>query len=87
MYFLQVLVKLNLLNPVIELMFNILSEETDDDTWFLEEYSLSPMSAAGDCMTAIADELSASTFMPIMVSFISKPLNQVRQPLITLVFN
>jgi len=68
-------------------MFNILSEETDDDTWFLEEYSLSPMSAAGDCMTAIADELSASTFMPIMVSFISKPLNQVRQPLITLVFN
>jgi len=53
-------------------MFNILSEETDDDTWFLEEYSLSPMSAAGDCMAAIADELSASTFMPIMVSFISK---------------
>ncbi|XP_022173439.1 importin-4-like [Myzus persicae] len=66
----KVLVKLNLLNPVIELMFNILSEETDDDTWFLEEYALSPMSAAGDCMAAIADELSASTFMPIMIKLI-----------------
>jgi hypothetical protein len=64
---------LNLLNPVIELMFNILSEETDDDTWFLEEYALNPMSAAGECMAAIADELSASTFMPILVSgFIEK---------------
>jgi len=61
-------------------MFNILSEETDDDTWFLEEYSVSPMNAAGDCMAAIADELSASTFMPIMVSFISKSsLNQLMQ--------
>lgn len=68
-------------------MFNILSEETDDDTWFLEEYDTSSMSAAGECMAAIADELSASTFMPILVSFISKPLNQLRQPLITLVFN
>jgi len=56
------------LNPVIELMFSILSEETDDDTWFLEEYALNPMSAAGECMAAIADELSASTFMPILVS-------------------
>ncbi|XP_015365619.1 PREDICTED: importin-4-like [Diuraphis noxia] len=66
----KVLVKLNLLNPVIELMFNILSEETDDDTWFLEEYAISPMSAAGDCMAAIADELSASTFMPILIKLI-----------------
>lgn len=49
-------------------MFSILSEETDDDTWFLEEYGLNPMSAAGECMAAIADELSASTFMPILVS-------------------
>lgn len=53
-------------------MFNILSEETIDNTWFLEEYALSPMSAAGDCMAAIADELSASTFMPIMVSCVRK---------------
>lgn len=59
--------KLNLLQPIIELMFNILSEETDDDTWFLEEYAINPMNAAGDCMAAIADEISASTFMPIMV--------------------
>lgn len=59
---------MNLLQPIIELMFNILSEETDDDTWFLEEYTLNPMSAAGDCMGAIADEISAPTFMPIMVS-------------------
>jgi len=68
-------------------MFNILSEKSDDDTWFLEEYDITPMSAAGDCMAAIADELSAPTFMPIMVSFISKSLKQLRQPLITLVFN
>ncbi|KAL4119196.1 hypothetical protein QTP88_012040 [Uroleucon formosanum] len=66
----KVLVKLNLLNPVIELMFNILSEETDDDAWFLEEFSVSPMSSAGDCMAAIADELSASTFMPILIKLI-----------------
>ncbi|KAL5244737.1 hypothetical protein ACI65C_012147 [Semiaphis heraclei] len=66
----KVLVKLNLLNPVIELMFNILSEETDDDTWFLEEYDTSSMSAAGECMAAIADELSASTFMPILIKLI-----------------
>lgn len=63
-------------------MFNILSEETDDDAWFLEEFSVSPMSSAGDCMAAIADELSASTFMPILVSFISNSsLNQLMQPL------
>lgn len=49
-------------------MFNILSEETDDDTWFLEEYALNPMNAAGDCLAAIAEEISASTFMPIIVS-------------------
>lgn len=48
-------------------MFNILSEEADDDTWFLEEYTLNPMHTAGDCMAAIADEISASVFMPIMV--------------------
>lgn len=58
---------MNLLQPIIELMFNILSEESDDDTWFLEEYDLSPMNAAGDCMGVIADEISAPTFMPIMV--------------------
>lgn len=51
-------------------MFNILCEETDDDTWFLEEYALNPMNSAGDCMTAIADEISASTFMPILVSLL-----------------
>jgi len=50
-------------------MFNILSEDNDDATWFLEEYALNPMNAAGDCMAAIAEEISASTFMPIMVSF------------------
>ncbi|VVC26841.1 Armadillo-type fold,Armadillo-like helical,Importin-beta, N-terminal domain [Cinara cedri] len=66
----KVLVKLNLLQPIIELMFNILSEETDNDTWFLDEYALNPMNAAGDCMAAIADEISASTFMPIMIKLI-----------------
>lgn len=50
-------------------MFTILSEETDDDTWFLEEYALNPMNAAGDCLAAIADEISASAFMPILVSY------------------
>lgn len=60
--------KLNLLQPIIELMFSILSEESDDDTWFLEEFDLNPMNAAGDCMAAISEEISASTFMPIMVS-------------------
>lgn len=62
------MVKLNLLQPIIELMFSILSEETDDDLWFLEEFALNPLNAAGDCMAAIADEISASTFMPIIVS-------------------
>lgn len=60
--------KLNLLQLIIELMFNILSEETDDSTWFLDDYALNPMNAAGDCMAAISDEISASTFMPIIVS-------------------
>lgn len=56
-------------------MFSILSEETDDPTWFLEEYALSPMNSAGECMAAIAEEISASTFMPIMVSlFISRKM-------------
>lgn len=50
-------------------MFRILSEDTDDATWFLEGYSLNPLNAAGDCMAAIADEISASAFMPIMVRF------------------
>lgn len=59
--------KLNLLQPIIELMFNILCEESNDNTWFLEEYAVTPMNAAGDCMAAIAEEISASTFMPIMV--------------------
>lgn len=58
---------MNLLQPIVELMFNILSEEGDDDTWFLEEYALNPMNAAGDCLAAISEEISASTFMPIMV--------------------
>ncbi|XP_050539704.1 importin-4-like [Daktulosphaira vitifoliae] len=66
----KILVKLNLLQPIIELMFSILSEETDDDTWFLEEYALNPMNSAGDCLAAIADEISASTFMPIMIKLI-----------------
>jgi len=66
----KVLVKLNLLQPIIELMFNILSEDNDDSTWFLEEYALNPMNAAGDCMAAIAEEISASTFMPIMIKLI-----------------
>lgn len=48
-------------------MFNILCEESDDNTWFLEEYAVTPMNAAGDCMAAISDEISASTFMPIIV--------------------
>lgn len=87
----KVLVKLNLLNPVIELMFNILSEETDDDTWFLEEYALSPMSAAGDCMAAIAEELSASTFMPIMIklidaAYITQDPNTLRASYTTMAF-
>lgn len=50
-------------------MFAILSEESEDDTWFLEENNLCPMSAAGECMAAIADEISASAFMPALVSF------------------
>lgn len=54
-------------------MFRILSEDTDDDTWFLEGYALNPMNAAGDCMAAIADEISASAFMPIMVCFCVRP--------------
>ncbi|XP_050419977.1 importin-4-like [Adelges cooleyi] len=66
----KILVKLNLLQPIIELMFSILSEETDDDTWFLEEYALNPMNSAGDCMAAIADEISAAAFMPIMIKLI-----------------
>lgn len=91
---------MNLLDPIIELMFNILSEVTDDDTWFLEEYALNTMSAAGDCMAAIAEEISASTFMPLMVSLINNyhllllfifiinsSLNQQIQPLIDLVSN
>jgi len=49
-------------------MFNILSEETDDSTWFLDDYALNPMNAAGDCIAAISDEISAFTFMPIIVS-------------------
>lgn len=49
-------------------MFSILSEDTDDSTWFLEDYTMIPMNAAGDCMAAIAEEISASTFMPIIVS-------------------
>jgi len=56
-------------------MFNILSEETDDITWFLDDYALNPMNAAGDCMAAISDEISASTFMPIMVSLYICPYN------------
>lgn len=64
--------RLQLLQPIIELMFSILSEETDDTTWFLEEFTLNPMNAAGDCMAAISEEISASTFMPIMVRFLYK---------------
>lgn len=63
------MVKSNLLQPIVELMFAILSEESDDDTWFLEENTLCPMSAAGECMGAIADQISASAFMPVLVSF------------------
>lgn len=55
------------MQPIIELMFTILSEESDDDTWFFEEYALNPMNSAGDCMAAISDEISAPTFMPILV--------------------
>lgn len=63
------------MQPIIELMFTILSEESDDETWFLEESNLCPMSAAGECMAAISDQISASAFMPVLVSF---QLNRLR---------
>lgn len=52
-------------------MFSILGEESDDSTWFLDEYSLNPMNSAGDCMAAISEEISASAFMPIVVSLVA----------------